>query len=131
MEAEREVESMRGFAKRPWILIVDFPLVLPLAKCIDKYIALRVQEYQDPQNAEPLDPRLKDVVEKMFTRCYQDGEFKQVRPRHPETLPIGALLSLSLTAFRILHFILTGCWYCFGGAPLGRRGILDQDWWTL
>ncbi|KAK3812920.1 MAG: armadillo-type protein [Benniella sp.] len=48
-----------------------------VSKCIDKYIALRVQEYQDPQNAEPLDPRLKDVVEKMFTRCYQDGEFKQ------------------------------------------------------
>ncbi|KAG0222249.1 armadillo-type protein [Mortierella sp. GBAus27b] len=48
-----------------------------VSKCIDKYIALRVQEHQDPQNAEPVDPRLKDVVEKMFDKCYQDGEFKQ------------------------------------------------------
>ncbi|KAF8985369.1 proteasome regulatory particle base subunit [Entomortierella lignicola] len=33
-----------------------------VSKCIDKYIALRVQEQQDPQNTEPLDPRLKDVA---------------------------------------------------------------------
>lgn len=49
-----------------------------LAKCIDKYIALRNQGHEDPQNVEPMDPRLKDVVEKMFDRCYQDGEYKQV-----------------------------------------------------
>ncbi|KAF9914367.1 proteasome regulatory particle base subunit [Lobosporangium transversale] len=47
-----------------------------VSKCIDKYIALRTQEQQE-QSAEPLDPRLKDVVEKMFDRCYQDGEYKQ------------------------------------------------------
>ncbi|KAF9994249.1 proteasome regulatory particle base subunit [Entomortierella chlamydospora] len=48
-----------------------------VSKCIDKYIALRVQEQQDAQSAEPMDIRLKDVVEKMFDRCYQDGEYKQ------------------------------------------------------
>ncbi|KAG0099850.1 proteasome regulatory particle base subunit [Podila epicladia] len=48
-----------------------------VSKCIDKYIALRNQEHEDPQNVEPMDPRLKDVVEKMFDRCYQDGEYKQ------------------------------------------------------
>ncbi|KAG0366491.1 armadillo-type protein [Gamsiella multidivaricata] len=48
-----------------------------VSKCIDKYIALRVQEQQDPQNAEPMDPRLQEVVEKMFDRCYRDGEYKQ------------------------------------------------------
>lgn len=53
-------------------------LVFLLAKCIDKYIALRNQEHEDPQNVEPMDPRLKDVVEKMFDRCYQDSEYKQV-----------------------------------------------------
>lgn len=52
---------------------------LQLAKCIDKYISLRIQEQEDSQNAEPVDPRLKDVVEKMFDRCYQDSEYKQVR----------------------------------------------------
>ncbi|KAG0074810.1 proteasome regulatory particle base subunit [Linnemannia elongata] len=48
-----------------------------VSKCIDKYIAVRVQEQQDPQNAEPMDSRLKAVVEKMFDRCYQDSEYKQ------------------------------------------------------
>ncbi|KAF8952283.1 proteasome regulatory particle base subunit [Podila verticillata] len=48
-----------------------------VSKCIDKYIALRNQEHEDPQNVEPMDPRLKDVVEKMFDRCYQDSEYKQ------------------------------------------------------
>ncbi|GJJ69702.1 26S proteasome regulatory subunit N2 [Entomortierella parvispora] len=48
-----------------------------ISKCIDKYIALRIQEQEVPQNAEPMDSRLKDVVEKMFDRCYQDGEYKQ------------------------------------------------------
>jgi len=49
-----------------------------IAKCIDKYITLRVQEQEAPEAAEPIDSRLKDVVEKMFERCYQDGEYKQV-----------------------------------------------------
>ncbi|KAF9388786.1 proteasome regulatory particle base subunit [Podila verticillata] len=48
-----------------------------VSKCIDKYIALRNQGHEDPHNVEPMDPRLKDVVEKMFDRCYQDGEYKQ------------------------------------------------------
>ncbi|KAF9101602.1 proteasome regulatory particle base subunit [Mortierella sp. GBA35] len=48
-----------------------------VSKCIDKYIAVRVQEQQDPQNAESMDSRLQAVVEKMFDRCYQDGEYKQ------------------------------------------------------
>ncbi|KAF9982892.1 proteasome regulatory particle base subunit [Mortierella antarctica] len=48
-----------------------------VSKCIDKYITLRVQEQEAPEAAEPIDPRLEDVVEKMFERCYQDGEYKQ------------------------------------------------------
>ncbi|KAG0345034.1 proteasome regulatory particle base subunit [Podila humilis] len=48
-----------------------------VSKCIDKYIAQRIQDHEDPQNAEPMDPRLKDVVEKMFDRCYKDEEYKQ------------------------------------------------------
>lgn len=48
------------------------------AKCIDKYISLRVQQYEDPAGGHEIDPRLQDVVERMFKRCYDDGEFKQV-----------------------------------------------------
>ena len=47
-----------------------------LAKCIDKYISLRVKGYEDG-NVQ-IDSRLQDVVERMFKRCYDDGEFKQV-----------------------------------------------------
>jgi len=49
-----------------------------LAKCIDKYISLRVKQYEDPTSNTQIDPRLQDVVERMFQRCYDDGEFKQV-----------------------------------------------------
>ncbi|CAG8688334.1 13834_t:CDS:10, partial [Gigaspora margarita] len=48
-----------------------------ISKCIDKYISLRVQEYDNSSSAQPIDPRLQDVVERMFQRCYDDGEFKQ------------------------------------------------------
>ncbi|RIB20457.1 armadillo-type protein [Gigaspora rosea] len=48
-----------------------------ISKCIDKYISLRVQEYDNPSSAQQIDPRLQDVVERMFQRCYDDGEYKQ------------------------------------------------------
>lgn len=43
-----------------------------LAQCIDKYIALRNQD-----SGEEIDPRLQNVVERMFQRCIDDGEYKQ------------------------------------------------------
>ncbi|CAB4395122.1 uncharacterized protein OCT59_026377 [Rhizophagus irregularis] len=49
-----------------------------ISKCIDKYISLRVKQYEDdPASNIQIDPRLQDVVERMFQRCYDDGEFKQ------------------------------------------------------
>jgi 26S proteasome regulatory subunit N2 len=44
-----------------------------LAQCIDKYIALREQDDQ----SEDVDPRLQSIVERMFQRCIDDGEYKQ------------------------------------------------------
>ncbi|KAI8891036.1 26S proteasome regulatory complex, non-ATPase subcomplex, Rpn2/Psmd1 subunit [Backusella circina FSU 941] len=44
-----------------------------ISKCIDKYIHLRTSE-DAPEN---IDPRLQDVVERMFQRCAQDGEYEQ------------------------------------------------------
>jgi 26S proteasome regulatory subunit N2 len=37
-----------------------------------------VKQYEDPTSNVQIDLRLKDVVERMFQRCYDDGEFKQV-----------------------------------------------------
>jgi hypothetical protein len=39
---------------------------------------LRLEQYEDPTSSVQIDPRLQDVVERMFQRCYDDGEFKQV-----------------------------------------------------
>ncbi|KAI9248920.1 armadillo-type protein [Sporodiniella umbellata] len=43
-----------------------------ISKCIDKYIHLRTVE-----NTEPVDSRLQDIVERMFQRCTEDGEYEQ------------------------------------------------------
>lgn len=43
-----------------------------ISQCIDKYIALRNQD-----SGEEIDPRLQNVVERMFQRCIDDGEYKQ------------------------------------------------------
>ncbi|CAG8546793.1 14325_t:CDS:10 [Funneliformis mosseae] len=48
-----------------------------ISKCIDKYISLRVKKYEDHTSDVQIDPRLQDVVERMFQRCYDDGEFEQ------------------------------------------------------
>ena len=37
-----------------------------------------MEEYENPSSDVQIDPRLQDVVERMFQRCYDDGEFKQV-----------------------------------------------------
>ncbi|CAG8442804.1 7968_t:CDS:10 [Ambispora gerdemannii] len=48
-----------------------------ISKCIDRYITLRVKHYEGPSGEIEIDPRLEDVVERMFQRCYDDDEFKQ------------------------------------------------------
>lgn len=41
-----------------------------IAKCIDKYMSLR-------QQGSSIEPRLASVVDRMFERCFNDGEYKQ------------------------------------------------------
>eukprot|EP00742_Colponemidia_sp_Colp-10_P001792 GILJ01001916.1.p1 GENE.GILJ01001916.1~~GILJ01001916.1.p1 ORF type:complete len:980 (-),score=200.10 GILJ01001916.1:129-3032(-) len=50
-----------------------------ISKCIDEYIALRVKnvEARPGEDLADIDPRLEAVVERMWERCFQDGEFKQ------------------------------------------------------
>ncbi|CAO3669707.1 unnamed protein product [Umbelopsis vinacea] len=43
-----------------------------ISQCIDKYIALRSGDQDDA-----IDPRLQNIVERMFQRCIDDGEYKQ------------------------------------------------------
>eukprot|EP00475_Leptophrys_vorax_P043311 TRINITY_DN8299_c0_g1_i2.p1 TRINITY_DN8299_c0_g1~~TRINITY_DN8299_c0_g1_i2.p1 ORF type:complete len:954 (+),score=291.71 TRINITY_DN8299_c0_g1_i2:134-2995(+) len=48
-----------------------------IAKCIDEYVRVRemASERKDEDNEE--NQQLSDVVERMFERCFSDGEFKQ------------------------------------------------------
>ncbi|CAO3590032.1 unnamed protein product [Absidia cylindrospora] len=46
-----------------------------ISKCIDKYIDLRQQEMA--VGGIDIDLRLQDIVERMFQRCAQDGEYEQ------------------------------------------------------
>ena len=46
------------------------------AKCVDKYCALRVDAYEGRASGE-IDPRLEAVVNRMFQRCYDDGQYRQ------------------------------------------------------
>ncbi|KAL0575818.1 proteasome regulatory particle base subunit [Marasmius crinis-equi] len=47
-----------------------------LSKAIDRYIELRAQE-QVYGKADKIDPRLRTIIENIFTRCISEGEYKQ------------------------------------------------------
>ena len=48
-----------------------------IACAIDTYIDLHAKE-TDSGATISIDPRLTQIVERMFTRCFQDGELEQV-----------------------------------------------------
>ena len=50
-----------------------------LAKCIDHYTKLQVENFQvkDASELKAVDPRLEDIVNRMFQRCFDDKKFKQ------------------------------------------------------
>ncbi|KAJ3148007.1 proteasome regulatory particle base subunit [Geranomyces variabilis] len=62
-----------------------------ISKCIDKYIALRVQQHEKPTEKTVIDRRLEDIVQRMFQRCYDDGEYKQAVGIALETLRLDVL----------------------------------------
>lgn len=47
-----------------------------IAKCIDHYTKLRVKKLTSNEVVK-IDPRLEDIVNRMFKRCYDDGQYKQ------------------------------------------------------
>lgn len=50
-----------------------------IAKCIDHYTKLQVENFQaiDTSEVKPVDTRLEDIVNRMFQRCFEDKKFKQ------------------------------------------------------
>jgi 26S proteasome regulatory subunit N2 len=59
-------------------LIISFKST-PTAKCIDHYTKLQVESFQakDASEKKTVDPRLEDIVNRMFQRCFDDKKFKQ------------------------------------------------------
>ncbi|XP_033127000.1 26S proteasome non-ATPase regulatory subunit 1-like [Anneissia japonica] len=48
-----------------------------ISKCIDFYTKHSVHNYENPDDKKDIDPRLEDVVQRMFERCFSDREYKQ------------------------------------------------------
>lgn len=50
-----------------------------IAKCIDHYTKLRVEnaELSEDEEKKSIDPRLEGIVNKMFLRCLDDHKYKQ------------------------------------------------------
>ena len=74
-----------------------------LAKAIDRYISQRSEE---TLTGTKVDPRLQSIIESIFQRCIDEGEYRQVHfalildpflPSHPHTFRRSVSRS-SLTA---------------------------------
>nr|AAN71353.1 RE29621p [Drosophila melanogaster] len=48
-----------------------------IAKCIDFYIAQRVEFIENPKEASVVDERLEGIVNRMIQRCLDDNQFRQ------------------------------------------------------
>jgi 26S proteasome regulatory subunit N2 len=48
-----------------------------LSKCIDEYMALRLRQESNEESGVVIDPRMENIVEQMFMRCYQDQCYEQ------------------------------------------------------
>ncbi|KAH8346785.1 hypothetical protein KR084_011543 [Drosophila pseudotakahashii] len=48
-----------------------------IAKCIDFYIAQRVEFIENPKEASAVDERLEGIVNRMIQRCLDDNQFRQ------------------------------------------------------
>ena len=48
-----------------------------LAKCIDEYKALQTQQDGADGTGPKIDPRMENIIEQMFVRCYRDACFEQ------------------------------------------------------
>ncbi|XP_070499887.1 26S proteasome non-ATPase regulatory subunit 1 [Chironomus tepperi] len=48
-----------------------------VAKCIDFYTQQCVAKFEDEKNAKEIDPRLEAIVNRMLSRCLEDGQHRQ------------------------------------------------------
>jgi 26S proteasome regulatory subunit N2 len=69
------------------IICISIVVLLMVAKCVDRYIATQIHSQDGPAKTSKgeeevvytPDDRLEAVVERMFERCIEEKEYKQVR----------------------------------------------------
>lgn len=88
-------------------LIFFFLFSENLAKCIDKYINLRTST----EIPEKIDPRLQDIVERMFQRCAEDCEYEQAIGIALESRRLDVVKSIIQKgdANKLLTYVLDVC----------------------
>ena len=86
------------------------PSLPPVAKCIDRYAELSARRFEGAaeQGAGPIDPRLEQVVNRMFQRCFTDHEYKQaigiaLETRRMDILQRAITESVSSSCTHALH----------------------------
>ena len=63
-----------------------------LAKCIDHYTHLCVENYDNPNSPQKdIDPRLESIVNRMFEKCFGEGHYHQAAGIAFETRRIDIL----------------------------------------
>lgn len=80
-----------------------------IAKCIDHYTKLQVDNFQakDASEIKPVDSRLEDIVNRMFQRCFDDKKFKAAIGIAIETRRLDVVEKAILTAVNLILIILT------------------------
>jgi len=71
-----------------------------IAKCIDHYTKLQVENFQtkDASEVKPVDSRLEDIVNRTFQRCFDDKKFKAAIGIAIETRRLDVVEKAILTA---------------------------------
>lgn len=72
-----------------------------ISKCIDHYTKLQVENFQNQSEQKSIDPRLQNIVNRMFQRCLDDKKFKQAIGLAIETRRLDILEKSILTAVNV------------------------------
>ena len=65
--------------------VLVYVICLFIAKCIDHYTKLCVENAEcGEDDRKPIDDRLEAVVNRMFKRCFDDHQYKQVMYAVPQ-----------------------------------------------
>lgn len=83
-----------------------------VSKSIDHYIKLRAANALAESKAVPIDARLEDIVNRMFQRCFDDGQYKQaigiaLETRRMDVFEKAILLSPDLQSMLAYAFKIT------------------------